>query len=297
MTNTNKGYLGNKNLPGRGSTYAYTPEQINELAKCAADIDYFAEKYFTIVHVDHGKIKIPLYEYQHNLLAHIQKHRFCAILQARQSGKTTTNTIFILWYILFHKDKAVAILANKASTSRSILGRIKLAFELLPNWMKPTVEEWNKGSVTFDTETNGCSIVAAATSSASIRGETVALLVIDEAAFVENWDEFYTSTYPTIASGKTTKVILISTINGLNHYNTIMEKARAGTSDYKPFEVTWRDVPDRDEEWRRQTIANTSEEAFEQEHCVFGDTLVDILIDGIERTVTIEELYNIEHEK
>ena len=266
MTSQNRGYLGNKNLPGKGSSYSYTPEQISELAKCADSISYFAEKYFTIVHVDHGKITIPLYEYQHNLLDHIQENRFCAILQARQSGKTTTNTIFILWYILFNKDKAVAILANKASTSRSILGRIQLAFELLPNWMKPNVEEWNKGSVKFDSEANGCSIVAAATSSASIRGETVALLVIDEAAFVENWDDFYTSTYPTIASGKTTKVILVSTINGLNHYNTIMEKARAGESDYKPFEVTWRDVPGRDDEWRRQTIANTSEEAFEQEH-------------------------------
>ena len=179
------------------------------------------------------------------------------------SHNTTTNTIYILWYLLFKKDKSVAILANKASTSRSILGRIQLAFELLPNWMKPTVEEWNKGSGKFG---NGNSVIAAATSSASIRGESVSLLVIDEAAFVENWDEFYTSTYPTIASGKTTQVVLISTINGLNHYHTIMEKARAGTSDFKPFEVTWRDVPGRDEEWRRQTIANTSEEAFQQEH-------------------------------
>lgn len=258
-----KGYLNNPNLPKQGSQFGYTQELIEELEKCRDDVVYFATEYFTIVNVDEGKIKIPLYDYQEKLLRFLEKNKFCSILQARQSGKTTTNTIYILHYILFNNDKKVALLANKASTTREILSRIKLAYELLPNWMKPGVIEWNKGSVEFS---NGCKIIAAATSSSSIRGESIALLVVDEAAFVENWEEFYTATYPTISSGKKSQVILVSTINGLNHYHHIMEKARKGTSEYKPFEVTWREVPGRDDEWRRQTISNTSEEAFEQEH-------------------------------
>lgn len=265
----NLAYLGNANLSKKGTKHGYTKEQLDELKRCRDDIIYFAEKYFTIINMDLGKIKIPLYSYQKELLHRLQKYRFNIVTQARQSGKTTTNTVFILHYILFHENKNVAILANKGATSREILSRIKLAFELLPLWMKPGIDDsWNMGTLKFD---NGCKIMAAATSSSSIRGEAIALLVVDECAFVENWDEFYKSTYPTISSGKTSKVVLISTVNGLNHFHHLWKGSTApdeshNKNEFEPFEVRWYDVPGRDEAWKKQTIANTSEEAFMQEH-------------------------------
>ncbi len=256
-------YLNNTNLTRKNFKHQYTKEQVMEFMKCAEDINYFAETFFTIVHVDHGKMKIPLYDYQKALLAQFLKERFNIVTQSRQSGKTTTTTVFVLHYLLFNKDKTIAILANKGDTSQEILSRIQLAFELIPNWMKPNVVEWNKRTIEFE---NGCRVMARATSSSSIRGQSCSLLIIDEAAFVENWDEFYKSTYPTIASGKETKVILVSTVNKLNHFNAIRTRAEKGLNEYIPFEVKWSDVPGRDEEWKAQTIANTSLEDFLQEH-------------------------------
>jgi len=256
-------YLNNPLLNRKHTVHNYTEEQILEFKKCAEDIEYFAENYFTIVHIDKGKIKIPLYDYQKKLLSQFTDKRFNIVTQSRQSGKTTTTTVFVLHYILFNKDKTVAILANKGDTSQEILSRIQLAFELIPNWLKPNVVEWNKRTVEFE---NGCRIMARATSSSSIRGQSVACLIIDEAAFVERWDEFYKSTYPTIASGKESKVILVSTANKLNHFNAIRVKAERKENEFTAFEVKWDDVPGRDEEWKRQTIANTSLEDFMQEH-------------------------------
>lgn len=263
-------YRGNSNLHKTGVAHDYTIEQLRELKKCRDDIQYFAEKYFYIINIDQGKIRIPLYEYQKEALDHIEDNRFSIFCQSRQSGKSTTITISILHYILFNSNKRVALLGNKAAQSREILGRIKLAYEMLPMWLKHGVKIWNKGSIEIE---NGCSIIAAATSSSSIRGEAIAFLLIDEAAFVENWEDFYTSTYPTIASGKESRVVLVSTANGMNHFYKMWEDAqrhkRTGdntVSEYMPFEVKWFDVPNRDAEWKRQTVANTSEEAFLQEH-------------------------------
>ena len=258
-----KHYLNNTMLNGRGHLHNYTKAQVEEIIKCRDDIDYFAETYFTIINIDHGKMLIPLYEYQSRLLKQLQENRFNICCQCRQSGKSTTLTVFILHHILFNNDKTVAILANKGDTSQEILARIQMAFELLPNWLKPNVVTWNKRTCEFE---NGCSIIARATSSSSIRGLSISTLVVDEAAHVENWEEFYTSTYSTIASGKNSRVILISTMKGMNHFHHMREAARRGHSDFKLFEVIWSDVPGRDEEWRQQTISNTSVEAFAQEH-------------------------------
>lgn len=259
----NTTYLNNPLLNKRGTTHEFTESQLREFIKCRNDIQYFAENYVTIVHVDKGKMLIPLYDYQKAILDHFHDNRFSIVCQSRQSGKTTGLMVYILHYILFNHDKTVAILANKGDTSQEILERIQLAFELLPNWLKPNVEEWNKRTVKFE---NGCRIMARATSSSSIRGQAVSLLAIDETAFVEDWDRFYKSTYPTISSGKETKIILISTINKLNHFYYLWEGAKSGKNDFKHFEVKWYDVPGRDEEWKRQTIANTSLEDFLQEH-------------------------------
>jgi hypothetical protein len=263
-------YRGNKNLHKVGVPQNFTLDQVKEIKKCRDDINYFASKYFYIVHIDHGKIIIPLTDYQKELLNSIQENRFSIILQSRQSFKTTTLTIAILHYILFNEDKEVALLGNKEKQSKGVLERIKLAYELLPMWLKHGVRYWNKKNIEL---ANGSSIQAAATSSASIRGDSIAFLLIDEAAFIDNWEEFYTSTYPTIASGRESRIVLVSTANGMNHFYKMWEDARRAErtgdksiSEFVCFEVNWRDVPGRDEDWKRQTIANTSEEAFLQEH-------------------------------
>jgi hypothetical protein len=275
------GYLRNKLLPVE--LYEYSEEEAIELARCRDDICYFAEKYFTIVSLDFGKILIPLFDYQKTLLVQLQEERFNIVLQARQSGKTTVNTILILHYALFNKDKFVAILANKEKAAKMVLARIKMAFEIMPRFLKQRVKEWNKTKIQFH---NGCTIEAAATSATSIRGESVNMLYIDEAAFVENWEEFYASTYSTITAGSEeipmadrTKIILNSTANGLNHFYHIYQGAQANRpmentvpvegvtkNRFVPFEVSYHDVPGRDENWRERTIDDTTEEQFMQEH-------------------------------
>lgn len=257
-----QGYLGKDTLPLMGVERKYTQEQLIEIGKCENDIEYFAQKYFTIVSMDEGRLLIPLYPYQKDLLHKFQDNRFNIVTQARQSGKTTTATIYILHYILFNDDKRVAILANKGATARMVLGRIKLAYELLPNFLKAAVTKWNEGTMELE---NGTRVQASATSADSISGDSVSLLYIDEVAKIENWDEFYSATYPTIASGQSTKVIMVSTAKGLNHYYQLWSRAIKGLSDFVPTEVTWQEVPHYDAAWKEETLKNTSEDQFAQE--------------------------------
>ena len=204
-------YNGNQLLKRKGVQIQWEHDQVREFIKCSADPIYFAEKYIQIVHVDHGLIPMKLYEYQKEIMEKITNNRRAAVVTSRQAGKTTTAVAVILHFILFQEHKTVALLANKGDAAREILDRIKIAYEALPQWMQQGVVEWNKGSVQFE---NGCKIIAAATSSSGIRGKSVSFLYIDETAFVEHWDEFFASVFPTISSGDTTKILLTSTPNG-----------------------------------------------------------------------------------
>jgi len=246
-----KGYLGNLNLKRKGTAVEWTPDMIQEFVKCAKDPIYFSEKYIQIVHVDHGLIPIRLYDYQKKIIEKITNHRRMAVNTSRQAGKTTTAVAVILHYVLFNDHKTVALLANKGDAAREILDRIKIAYEALPKWMQQGVIEWNKGSVEFE---NGCKIIAGATSSSAIRGKSISFLYIDETAFVENWDEFFASVFPTISSGNTTKILFTSTPNGLNHFYKTCEGAREGRNGYEFLEVMWYDVPGRDEKWKEETL-------------------------------------------
>jgi len=256
-------YNANPNLKRVGQEMKFTKAQVEEFVKCSQDKVYFAEKFMKIVHVDKGLMTIPLYEYQKNLLRTLSDHRFAIILQSRQSGKTTTLTVDLLHYILFNNHKTCAILANKGATAREILHRIKMAYEHLPKWLQQGVVEWNKGSIELE---NGSRILTAASSSDNIRGQAISYLFVDECAFVDNWEEFYSSVYPTISSGKESRIVLVSTANGMNHYYKLWEDATSGRSNYAAFEVLWSDVPGRDAAWKEETINNTSEGAFLQEH-------------------------------
>lgn len=252
MNLLDKGYNGNANLKRKGTPIEFSPDMVKEFLKCAQDPVYFSEKYIQIVHVDHGLIPIRLYDYQKEIVEKITNNRRVAVVTSRQAGKTTTAAAVILHYVLFNEHKTVALLANKGDAAREILDRIKIAYEALPKWLQQGVLEWNKGSVEFE---NGCKIIAAATSSSAIRGKSISLLYIDETAFVENWDEFFASVFPTISSGQTTKILFTSTPNGLNHFYKTCEGAREGTNGYEFVEVPWQSVPGRDEAWKAETLA------------------------------------------
>ena len=266
---TERGYLGNLNLKRKGTAIEWTEEKVQEFIRCAKDPIYFSEKYIQIVHVDHGLIPIKMYEYQKDIVNKITNHRRCAVVTSRQAGKTTTAVCVILHYILFNDHKTVALLANKGDAAREILDRIKIAYEALPKWLQQGVVEWNKGSVEFE---NGCKIIASATSSSAIRGKSISLLYIDETAFVENWDEFFASVFPTISSGQTTKILLTSTPNGLNHFYKTCEGAENNKNGYQFVKVMWYDVPGRDEVWKKETLSSMDYdyEKFSQEfECQF----------------------------
>ena len=247
-----KGYNGNPLLKKSRKAIAWTSEMLQEFLKCAQDPIYFAEKYIQIVHVDRGLIPIKLYDYQKEIIVNITNHRRVTVCTSRQAGKTTTAAAIILHYILFNDHKTVALLANKGDAAREILDRIKLSYESLPDWLQQGVVEWNKGSIELE---NGCKVIAAATSSSAIRGKSISLLYIDEAAFVEGWDEFFASVFPTISSGETTKILFTSTPNGLNHFYKTCMGAKEGGNGYQYIEVPWQRVPGRDIKWKEETLA------------------------------------------
>ncbi len=273
-----KGYLGNNLLKRIGQQQNWTQEQLVEMTKCMMDPIYFAENYIKIVHVDRGLIPLQMYDYQKDIATKIFNNRRVAVLTARQAGKTTTAVAIILHYIIFNEHKNVGILSNKGEGSKEVLERVKLAYENLPKWMQHGIQEWNKNSIELE---NGCKVYAGTTTSSSIRGKSIAFLYIDECAFVEGYDEFFASVYPTISSGEETKLLMTSTPNGLNHFFKICEGAKQGTNGYQYVEVTWDLVPGRGDAWKQETLEalNFDTEKFSQEYeCQFlgsSGTLLD----------------------
>ena len=269
MNPDNKTYLGNTLVKRDGVQDSFTQEEVSEYVKCMKDPIYFAETYIKVISLDTGLVPFKPYEYQERMFKHFNENRFSIVLACRQSGKSISTVIYILWYAIFHPEKTIAILANKGATAREMLSRVTLALENLPFFLQPGCKALNKGNITFG---NNTKIIAAATSGSSIRGLSVNLLFLDEFAFVENAAEFYTSTYPVVSAGKETKVIITSTANGVgNIFHRLYEGAVRSKNEFKPFRVDWFDVPGRDEEWKRQTISNTSEFQFQQE---FGNSFL-----------------------
>tara|TARA_R100000388_G_scaffold94360_1_gene81334 strand:+ start:390 stop:1913 length:1524 start_codon:yes stop_codon:yes gene_type:complete len=231
------------------------------------DAVYFARNYVKVIALDKGLVNFDLYPYQEQMFKHFEEHRFNVVLACRQSGKSISACAYLLWFVLFNSEKTVAILANKGATAREMLARITLMLENIPFFLQPGSKALNKGSLEFS---NNSRIVAAATSGSSIRGMSVNLLYLDEFAFVERAAEFYTSTYPVVSAGTDTKIIVTSTANGIgNQFHKVWEGAVQGINQFKPFRVDWWDVPGRDDKWKTETIANTSQLQFDQE---FGNT-------------------------
>ena len=270
-------YLGNPNLKKAGTEIQFTKKQVEEWIKCKEDPLYFACKYMQIINLDEGLVPFSMYDFQKKILMDFHENRFNIAKLPRQTGKSTTVVAYLLHYLIFNDSVNIGILANKASTARELLGRLQLAYENLPRWIQHGILVWNKGNVELE---NGSKILAASTSASAVRGMSFNILFLDEFAFVPNHvaEQFFASVYPTITSGKSTKVIIISTPNGMNHFYKMWEDAKNGKNDYTTNEVHWSQVPGRDAKWKAETMKNTSKRQFAQEfECDFlgsADTLI-----------------------
>ena len=269
MQNYEQHYLGNPLLKKSNVPVEWTKEQILEYQKCMEDPLHFIQNYIRIVSLDEGLVPFTMFPFQKDMVGTIHNNRFTICRMPRQSGKSTTMVSYILHYVLFNPSMNVAILANKASTARDILGRLQLAYENLPKWLQQGVMSWNKGSLELE---NGSKIVASSTSSSAVRGGSYNMIFLDEFAFVPTnvASDFFSSVYPTISSGKSTKVIIVSTPNGMNLFYKLWTDAENKRNSYNIIDVHWSEVPGRDDKWREETIANTSEEQFQREfECEF----------------------------
>jgi hypothetical protein len=270
-------YLGNPLLKKANTKIEFTEDQVLEWIKCAEDPVYFAKKYIKITTLDYGLSDFDMYPFQEEMVNTFHKNRFTICKLPRQSGKSTVVVSYLLHYAIFNDNTNIAILANKANTARDLLTRLQTGYENLPKWLQQGVLSWNKGSLELE---NKSKITAASTSASSIRGGTYNIIFLDEFAFVPNTvaDNFFSSVYPVITSGKSSKVIVVSTPYGMNHFYRLWDDAQRSRNEYVPIEVHWTDVPGRDEEFKRLTISNTSESQWRQEfECLFlgsSDTLI-----------------------
>ncbi len=282
-------YLGNPNLKKANVPQSFSQENVAEFLKCAKDPVYFIQKYVRIVSLDEGVIPFKMYDFQEKMVSKFHNNRFNIAKLPRQSGKSTIVTSYLLWYVLFNDNVNVAILANKAATAREMLGRLQLSYENLPKWLQQGILGWNKGSLELE---NGSKILAASTSASAVRGMSFNIIFLDEFAFVPNHiaEQFFSSVYPTVSSGKSTKVIIISTPHGMNMFYKLWHDAELKKNEYVTTDVHWSQVPGRDDAWKEQTIANTSESQFKVEfECEFLGS-VDTLISATKlRTMVYEE--------
>ena len=270
-------YLGNPNLKKANTPIQFTEEQVIEFLKCKEDPVYFANNYIKIVSLDEGLTQFHPYNFQEKLIHNFHNNRFNICKMPRQTGKSTTVVSYLLHYAIFNDSVNIGLLANKAATARELLSRLQTAYENLPKWMQQGILSWNKGSMELE---NGSKILAASTSASAVRGMSFNILFLDEFAFVPNHvaDSFFASVYPTITSGQKTKVIIVSTPHGMNHFYRMWHDAERSRNEYITTEVHWSEVPGRDAKWKEQTIANTSKQQFQVEfECEFLGS-IDTLI-------------------
>ena len=282
-------YLGNPNLKKANTAVEFTEENIREFIKCREDPVYFARNYVQIVSLDEGLVPFQPYDFQEKLINNFHEERFNICKMPRQTGKSTTVVAYLLHYAVFNDSVNIGILANKAATARELLGRLQTAYENLPKWMQQGIISWNKGSLELE---NGSKILAASTSASAVRGMSFNILFLDEFAFVPNHiaDSFFASVYPTITSGKSTKVIIVSTPHGMNHFYRMWHDAERGKNEYIPTDVHWSAVPGRDAEWKKQTIANTSEQQWKIEfECEFLGSVDTLIAPSKLRTLVYDQ--------
>ena len=281
-------YLGNPNLKNVGQKIEWTEESLTEYMKCKENPEYFIANFVKIIHVDKGLVPFDMYDYQKDMIHKFNDNRFVICKMPRQTGKSTTIISFLLHYILFNESVNVAILANKGAVARELLSRLQLAYEHLPKWLQQGVLVWNKGNIEVE---NGSKVIASATSSSAVRGSSFNIIFLDEFAHVPQniAEQFFTSVYPTISSGESTKVLIVSTPLGLNMFYKMWVEAEEGRSEYVPIEVHWSEMPGRDGKWKEQTIKNTSEVQFTQEfECEFVGSTYTLIAPSKLRTMVFK---------
>ena len=281
-------YLGNPLLKKANVAQEFTKDQILEFMACKHDPVYFAKQHVKIVSLDEGLVNFEPYDFQETLIRRFHENRFNICKMPRQTGKSTTSVSYLLHYAVFNDNVNIGILANKAATARDLLGRLQTAYENLPKWMQQGIIAWNKGSLELE---NGSKILAASTSASAVRGMSFNILFLDEFAFVPNHiaESFFASVYPTITSGQSTKVIMVSTPHGMNHFYRYWHDAERGKNEYVHTDVHWSEVPGRDAKWKEQTIANTSEQQFKVEfECEFLGSVDTLISPSKLRTLVYE---------
>ena len=282
-------YLGNPNLKRANVKQEWTEQNLLEYKRCMDDPQYFIENYVKIISLDEGLIQFKMYPFQKEMIGTFHKNRFTICKLPRQSGKSTIMISYLLHYALFNPSVNIAILANKAATARDLLGRLQLAYENLPKWLQQGVMSWNKGSLELE---NGSKILASSTSASAVRGGSYNIIFLDEFAYVPSnvAEQFFSSVYPTISSGKSTKVIIVSTPHGMNMFYKLWTDAEEKRNSYIPIEVHWSEVPGRNEKWKKETIANTSEQQFQTEfECEFLGSVNTLINSSKLRVLTYKQ--------
>lgn len=273
-------YNGNKKLKQIGQEIAWTPETIEEYRKCKEDVLYFAKNYFKIATLDHGLVLFDPYPFQEEILKMCYDERFIIGKVGRQMGKSTVFSCWILHYVLFNENVSVGVLSNKMKSAKDFMKRIQQGFEELPMWLQQGVKAWNKMDIELE---NGSRVSCEATTENSGRGGSYNVILLDEFAFVKPSvaEDFMASIYPTISSsteGKS-KLFIISTPKGMNHYYDIWNAAVKKQNNFIPLDVSYKDVPGRDEKWAEDQLKVLGKVRFEQEvNCSFigsSHTLID----------------------
>src|ERR1017187_6920521 len=247
-------FRGMSKLKGAGVPIEWTPELQLEYVKCSEDVFYFIEKYFMII-VEKGLQHMVLRDYQVDMIQSMLENRYTLAVMARQAGKTECFRAFLLWFILFHEHKTIAIVANKEKSAIEIITKLQISYKNLPYWLQNGVTEANKSSFVLE---NGSRLFASATSKDALRSYTVHIIIIDEAAHIDTnkWGEFYSAVEPTISAGSETKLIMASTPNGMNHFYEFYEgcSLQKNTNGFHGIYAPWWIVPGRDEAWKQETL-------------------------------------------
>ena len=288
----NDSYMGNELLKREGAVHQYTSDEVTEYLKCSKDPIYFCQKYMKIRHVDRGIVAYDPYPYQNTMMSILDSNRFSIINAPRQSGKTVAVLGYLLWFVIFNDAKSVGIIANKKETAIDILGRLQFAYENLPKFLQQGIAEYNKGSMKLE---NQSFLIASATSGSAARSYSFSLLYVEEVAHIENylWEDFWHSVAPTISSGKESKVILVSTPKGMNHFYKLWTDAERGKNTFIPMHVNWWEVPDRDDAWKKEIIDTFGEEHFLQEYSTefLGSSNTLLSSGALKRLVYTDPIY------
>lgn len=274
-----RGYKNNPNLKQVGEEISFTRDQIAEQIRCEKDPIYFLETYGKIVALGKGVVPFKLFPYQKRFIHSIVNNRKIVGKIGRQQGKSTIVAGYYAWFCLFNNNTTSAILANKLAVAKEIFSRVQFIIENCPKWLQQGISEWNKTSLELE---NGARVFCSATSPSAVRGFSVDNIFLDEFAHLSPnlAEEFIASVFPTLSSSPTSKLIIVSTPKGMNHFYSLWDEAERGVNGFATVSAEWHENPNRDEKWLADQLKELKQLKFNQEVlCDFlqsGSTLVSV---------------------